>query len=126
MPFAPKHPCNRPGCPNLTNTRFCVHHDREDRQRLESQRLSASERGYDARWHKASILHLLKHPLCAICAGNGRLEQAILTDHIIPHKGDMKLFWDESNWQSLCKKCHDSKTAREDGRWGDAPGGGSL
>ena len=38
-------------------------------------------------------------------------------DHIIPHKGDRKLFWDKTNWQALCKPCHDAKTAREDGRW---------
>ena len=25
--------------------------------------------------------------------------------------------WDEANWQGLCKRCHDAKTARE-GRWG--------
>ncbi|WP_143035082.1 HNH endonuclease [Marininema mesophilum] len=28
------------------------------------------------------------------------------------------LFWDKDNWQSLCKRCHDRKTAIEDGRWG--------
>jgi 5-methylcytosine-specific restriction protein A len=34
-------------------------------------------------------------------------------DHIIPHKGDMKLFWDSDNWQGLCKSCHSKKTAKE-------------
>lgn len=24
------------------------------------------------------------------------------------------LFWDRNNWQSLSKRCHDRKTARED------------
>ena len=31
-------------------------------------------------------------------------------DHIIPHRGDPELFWDRSNWQALCKNCHDRKT----------------
>ena len=31
-------------------------------------------------------------------------------DHIIPHRGDPILFWDRSNWQPLCKDCHDHKT----------------
>jgi hypothetical protein len=33
---------------------------------------------------------------------------AVLVDHIDPHRGDMKKFWDSANWQSLCKPCHDS------------------
>ena len=35
-------------------------------------------------------------------------------DHIVPHKGDMKLFWDQTNWQSLCKPCHDSVKQAEE------------
>ena len=34
---------------------------------------------------------------------------------MVPHHGDMTLFWDEENWQALCKRCHDAKTASEDG-----------
>lgn len=44
----------------------------------------------------------------------GRLTQATVVDHIVPHRGDQKLFWDESNWQPLCKPCHDKKTWNED------------
>ncbi|WP_390622926.1 HNH endonuclease [Ralstonia syzygii] len=40
---------------------------------------------------------------------------ATVVDHIVPHKGDQHLFWRRSNWQALCKACHDRKTAREDG-----------
>ena len=35
-------------------------------------------------------------------------------DHIIPHRGDETLMWSESNWQALCKPCHDKKTWTED------------
>lgn len=35
-------------------------------------------------------------------------------DHIVAHKGDMGLFWDQANWQALCKPCHSRKTATED------------
>ncbi|WP_407496877.1 HNH endonuclease [Pseudooceanicola sp. MF1-13] len=44
-------------------------------------------------------------------------------DHITPHKGDRKLFWDRSNWQALCHACHSRKTARE--VWHQPTGGGS-
>jgi len=46
------------------------------------------------------------------------VKAATVVDHIIAHKGNANLFWDESNWQALCKRCHNSKTAAADGRWG--------
>ena len=45
---------------------------------------------------------------------------ATVVDHIKPHHGDQRLFWDVGNWQSLCKAHHDSKTATEDGGFGRA------
>jgi 5-methylcytosine-specific restriction protein A len=48
----------------------------------------------------------------------GVITAATIVDHINPHKGDQALFWDQSNWQVLCKQCHDRKTAETDGRWG--------
>ncbi|WP_400245601.1 HNH endonuclease [Niallia sp. JL1B1071] len=44
----------------------------------------------------------------------GKLEKATVVDHIVPHRGDQDLFWDETNWQPLCKSCHDRKTMTED------------
>lgn len=48
------------------------------------------------------------------CFKHDKLTKATVVDHIIPHRGDNKLFWDKSNWQSLCKRCHDKKTMTED------------
>ena len=42
----------------------------------------------------------------------------MIVDHIIPHRGDLEMFWNQLNHQALCKRCHDSKTAREDGGFG--------
>jgi 5-methylcytosine-specific restriction enzyme A len=84
---------------------------------LDRLRPSASARGYGARWRRARRAFLTRHPLCAACQGHGRLMPATTVDHVVPHRGDQALFWDQANWQSLCRRCHDAKTARE-GRWG--------
>jgi 5-methylcytosine-specific restriction protein A len=77
-------------------------------------RLSACKRGYNRQWEKARSRHLAKEPLCRHCLKEGKTTVATVVDHIIPHKGDEFLFWDsEGNWQSLCKWCHNKKSARE-------------
>lgn len=51
---------------------------------------------------------------CALC---GRVEgntSLLVADHKVPHRGDEALFWDESNLQCLCKRCHDSVKQREE------------
>jgi len=70
----------------------------------------ADARGYDARWRKARAAFLQKHPLCRQCLREGRLTPATVVDHILPHRGNQELFWDEKNWQALCRTCHDRKT----------------
>lgn len=39
---------------------------------------------------------------------SGRVVAATVVDHITPHKGDIDLFLDSRNLQSLCKQHHDS------------------
>lgn len=82
-------------------------------------RKKTAEQGYGARWKRARLSFLKINPLCAECGKAGRLTRARLIDHITPHKGDMELFWDTNNWQSLCMSCHSIKTAREDGGFGN-------
>lgn len=79
---------------------------------------TARERGYGTLWAKASRAFRSAHPLCAQCQRDGRLVQGGCVDHVIPHRGDQRLFWDRANWQTLCLACHSSKTAREDGGLG--------
>lgn len=79
-----------------------------------ADKLTAAQRGYGYAWQVARVAFLRKHSLCAECERQGRTVQAVLVDHIVPHRGDMVLFWDrESNWQPLCRDCHDDKTAQE-------------
>lgn len=129
MPFASPKPCKHSGCRNLTTQgAYCVEHAKAKQKQIESQRGSSTERGYGYRWQKASKAFLRAHPLCQCddCKeGEKRLLPSQVVDHRIPHRGDMKLFWDSENWQAMHKVCHDRKTAREDGGFrGARPGGG--
>ena len=112
MPHKPKTPCKHPGCPELVESGhpFCEAH----RPLHPEVTRSAAARGYNARWRKASKLFLHQHPLCVRCQQAGRYTKATVVDHIVPHRGDQELFWDRSNWQPLCKSCHDRKTMTED------------
>ena len=80
-------------------------------------RQTAHERGYTGKWQKAAKAFLVEHPLCRdpFRVHGGVAVPAREVDHIIPHKGDQKLFWRRSNWQGLCKPCHSRKTANEGG-----------
>jgi 5-methylcytosine-specific restriction enzyme A len=64
------------------------------------------------RWARLRIRILQQQPFCRMC-----LEQRIRSlsqeiDHILPHRGNPELFWNECNLQGLCKRCHTAKTAR--------------
>jgi len=108
MPHKPKRPCRYPGCPNLCDSGvYCPEHAAYSNDR---QRGGAAARGYDSRWRKARALFLRRHPLCVECKRKGKLTPATVVDHIIPHRGDMTLFWDQNNWQPMCRDCHDRKT----------------
>jgi 5-methylcytosine-specific restriction enzyme A len=91
---------------------------REAQRAYDRERGSAAARGYDWRWRNpdrtgAADRFLAEHPLCVACeAEDGRCVAATVVDHIVPHRGDMELFWDVTNWQSLCEHHHNAKTAK--------------
>lgn len=110
MPMKPKKPCKHPGCPKLTSQAYCELHVKEH----VNKRPSARNRGYDSRWRIASKRFLKVNPICKHCEKEGKITAATVVDHVIPHRGNRIIFWDESNWQPLCKECHDRKTMTED------------
>lgn len=73
------------------------------------------------RWRSCRLVHLRKHPLCVRCLLSGQVTEATVVDHIKPHHGDPVLFWDKTNWQSLCASCHSGGKKTEEQR-GFAPG----
>lgn len=82
----------------------------------DADRPSAAKRGYGRRWQAARKTYLMSNQLCVKCKENNKYIPATVVDHITPHKGDQSLFWDQDNWQALCKQCHDKKTLTEDVR----------
>jgi len=121
LPHKPKHPCNYPGCPELTHARYCEKHEKQETARQEKERPTSTQRGYSYKWRKYARLFLSDHPLCVNFEDCHRV--AALVDHIIPHRGNEALFWKYSNLQPMCKQCHDAKTAKEDGGFGNTERG---
>ncbi|GEM_PF-5340590 len=60
-------------------------------------------------WKSYSASFLKNNPICYCC---GRKSDH--TDHLRPHKGDNKLFWDRENHVPLCVSCHSYVTKRFD------------
>lgn len=84
---------------------------------------SARARGYTRQWDVFRLAFLREHPLCAMCEAQGRVTAASVVDHIVPHRGDMAIFWREGNHQPLCPPCHNSaKQAEERRGYSDAIG----
>ncbi|MBI9080845.1 MAG: HNH endonuclease [Pseudodesulfovibrio sp.] len=120
MPSMPPKPCKQCGRATSDPSGYCDAHRHIGEQKVKAYRKhtderrgTACKRGYDSKWRKAREGYLRKHPLCVECEKQGKPKtKATVVDHIIPHRGDKEKFWDSSNWQPLCKSCHDRKTGR--------------
>lgn len=122
MPLRPLKPCCHPGCRELTRTGYCDKHRPKDHKRRSAEA---------AEWHRLYKLpiwtdvlrpqQLAREPFCRECTRKARLtgDQHLLrvpatdVDHIVPHRGNKKLFTAPGNLQSLCHPCHSRKTRAE-------------
>lgn len=104
MPLSPKRICNRCGMAYQGRCQC------RPAAKAAEQRGTSAQRGYGFKWQQAREGWLRNHPLCVECEKDGRIEPAVVVDHIDPHRGDMVKFWDAGNWQSLCVRCHNRKT----------------
>ena len=112
MPHKPKRPCSYPGCPALTDGRYCpTHQSVMDAQYNRHERDPESRRRYSGGWLRIRARQLAEQPLCEECARSGRLTPAQEVHHIIPLvSGGMN---DKANLMSLCKRCHSGITMSE-------------
>lgn len=108
MAIRPPKACMYPGCPGKAyDGAYCEKHTRP-KVRQKDTRPSSSSRGYDRKWQKYRAEYLRQHPYCVKCG-----KKANVVDHIVPPRAGGS-FYDPSNHQALCKKCHGVKTYRKD------------
>lgn len=106
--------CKKSGCMRTAEPgkEFCRQHSAlEGKAKVFTRRGKSGEYHslYEsARWRKISREFLKKYPVCLICGKPARI-----ADHITPHRGNLELFYDESNLQPMCWSCHSRKTFRE-------------
>jgi len=129
--------CQAPGCTNVQKDAYCTRHQAFD---TSDNRLNSHQRGYDRKWGRARARFLARNPYCSKCSTEQFPVEATQVDHIIPVRryeraartrgvsqggkpggsvGNVPDFWDETNWQGLCRTCHSIKTASEDGGFGN-------
>lgn len=116
MPKRPKRPCSFPGCPKLTDERFCEKHQKQETQRYEKyDRDPAVRRRYGRAWKRIRDRYIEAHPLCEQCLKAGKYTKAEEIHHILPlSRGGTH---DVKNLMSLCKSCHSKITAQDGDRW---------
>lgn len=64
-------------------------------------------------WERRRFEQLQKEPYCRFCMASGIREVAVVADHVIPHKGNWRLFC-LGELQSLCNPCHSSRKQAEE------------
>ena len=115
MPYKPKRPCGHPGCPKLSDGRFCEDHAKQNAQEYERYRRDpATRKRYGRAWKRIRDRYAYKHPLCEQCEKAGKITPTQEIHHIIPLSENGT--HDESNLMALCTACHSGITLAENNR----------
>jgi 5-methylcytosine-specific restriction enzyme A len=106
MPIAPRPACAVSTCPERVP---CPVHG--------AALAPLGKRWYHvARWRHPvwglRAIALRRHPICVECKRAGRVVVSTEVDHVVPHRGDPRLFWNADNLQGLCATHHGAKTKR--------------
>ena len=105
MPSKPKHPCAFPGCPHLTDERYCEEHRAIARRKYNRfGRDEGASKRYDRNWRRIRDWYIEHHPLCEDCLEQQKYYPAAEVHHLVPlSQGGTN---DVSNLRSLCRSCH--------------------
>ncbi len=116
MPRKPKKPCAFPGCPELTDGRYCDKHQKEINKRYEKyERDPKTKKRYGRVWQRVRERYVSTHPFCEECLKKGVLVPVEEVHHKKPlsEGGTHQM----SNLVSLCKSCHAREHAKRGERW---------
>ena len=127
-------PCLAPGCSTLVKGGRCPEHQAKRTATLNAEdvryRGTSVERGYDAAWKRLRDGYVRLQPFCELCIGEGKVppflvgvpdingitrlvNEPVVVDHVVPHRGDDGLRLDSRNLQTLCHSHHRRKTMAE-------------
>lgn len=121
MPRKPKRPCSYPGCPNLTDGRYCPEHQQKVNSDYEKYgRDRENKKKYGRCWKRIRDKYVLEHPFCELCFERGIIVETEEVHHKRPlSEGGTH---DRSNLIALCKSCHSRIHAERGDRWGRRQG----
>ena len=82
-------------------------------RKAHARRLKPNSDVYNkTQWRNLARRHKMANPICVLCEANGITSPVEVTDHISPiNEGGTVYDWD--NLQSLCHRCHNSKSGKE-------------
>ncbi len=105
VPRKPMKPCAYPGCPKLSEERYCEEHRKEVARQYEKySRRPETKKKYGRAWKRIRDSYVKTHPFCEKCFEQGIITPVAEVHHIVPvSKGGTH---ERSNLMSLCRSCH--------------------
>ena len=116
MPRKPKKPCAYPGCPNLTDGRYCPEHQSKINSDYEKYgRDKNAKRKYGRAWKRIRDKYAAEHPFCERCFERGILVETEEIHHKLPlSEGGTH---DRNNLIALCKAVPFREHAERGDQW---------
>lgn len=115
MSTMPLRLCAEAGCPERVPKGRCPKHQKQLYKEQNLRRKDSDSLYGTSRWKNARKRFMMNNPICAECKSTGLITAAQCVDHIRTVQSGAD-FWDETNWQSLCKPCHSAKTRKDGSR----------
>lgn len=110
MPYKARRICIEPNCNDFaeSGSSRCKTHKQAQTRAINQNRDVTDKRFRSTKyWLISKKVFIHNNPLCKECGG-----RATDVDHVNGYT-TWSEFADQSNWQSLCKSCHSTKTANE-------------